>query len=205
MSEVHHPMTHPKSIGALVIELLMISIAVFLGLLADQWRENRHLDELAKSALRNFRSEILVNQKRVADKKDYHSSLLKQLRAFDDSDGPHDRAAYLASVRFKGLEPVTFEHTAWDLAVSTQALVHIDPDLAYRISSVYTAQASFQTYEDNFLGTIAAPATLALAPALIAASMRNYFEDVALREPDLMKRYDDAVPGINVALGSAAR
>jgi hypothetical protein len=63
MSEVHHPLSHPKSLGGLILELFMISVAVFLGLFADQWRENRHLEESAKDALSNFRAEIVTNRK----------------------------------------------------------------------------------------------------------------------------------------------
>jgi hypothetical protein len=39
MPEVHHhPSVHRKSRGSLIIELGMISVAVFLGLMADQGR-----------------------------------------------------------------------------------------------------------------------------------------------------------------------
>jgi len=49
------------------------------------------------------------------------------------------------------MRPVIFEHTAWDLALATQALSYLDPDLAFDISKVYTQQNAFQKLEDSFL------------------------------------------------------
>ena len=45
----------------------------------------------------------------------------------------------------KGVRPVIYEHTAWDLALATQALSYLKPDLAFDISKVYTQQNAFQT------------------------------------------------------------
>jgi hypothetical protein len=58
------------------------------------------------------------------------------------------------------MRPIAFEHTAWDLALSTQAMAHIAPDLAYDISRIYTHQASFQTYENSFIAAMLAPGAL---------------------------------------------
>ena len=65
MAEVHHPLSHPRSVGAFVTELLMISMAVFLGLLADQWRESRQFREAGLASLSRLQAEVLTNQKMV--------------------------------------------------------------------------------------------------------------------------------------------
>ncbi len=41
MSDMHRPASRTRSYGAVPVEVLMIGVAVFLGLLADEWRENR--------------------------------------------------------------------------------------------------------------------------------------------------------------------
>jgi hypothetical protein len=46
---------------------------------------------------------------------------------------------------------VIFEHTAWDLALATQALSYLDPNLAFDISKVYTKQNAFEKLEESFL------------------------------------------------------
>jgi hypothetical protein len=202
MSEVHHPLSHPKSLGGLILELFMISVAVFLGLFADQWRENRHLEESAKSALVNFRAEMVTNRQLIVDRQDYHKGLAKTAEVFVSTDGPHDLKAFMSVTHFHGVRPITFEHTAWDLALSTQALAHVPSDLAYEISRVYTHQASYQTYENSFIAALLAPGTLSgpdVRPA--AVSIGQFLGDAVYAEPEFMKDYDELVPRINVALG----
>ena len=61
--------------------MVLISADVFLGLAGEQWRENARHRELAEDALGRFRSELRANRKAVADVKDYHVDLLKELNA----------------------------------------------------------------------------------------------------------------------------
>src|SRR5438067_11565036 len=58
-------------IPKLLLEVILISSGVFLGLAGEQWRESSHKRELAQSALRGFRRELDANRKAVAAAKDY--------------------------------------------------------------------------------------------------------------------------------------
>ena len=217
MADVRHPLSPPRSVGAFVTALLMISVAVFLGLLADQWRESRQLHQAGLAALSRLQAEVLTNQKMVTAERDYHQNVLKDLTAFVNAarvfsydthpmawktPRPGDRKAFFeANPRFDGTHPIFFEHTAWDLAVVTQALAHIDPDLAYRISRVYTQQVLFQAYEMNFVAPITTPASLADGMvAAYAGSLYAYFGDVDTQESLLLERYEALIPALNQAL-----
>ena len=219
MAEVRHPLSHPRSVGVFVTELVMISVAVFLGLLADQWRESRQFQAAGLAALSRLQAEVLTNQKMVTAERDYHQRMLKDLTAFVNAarvfpydthpmawktPRPGDRKAFFdANPRLEGTHPIFFEHTAWDLAVVTQALAHIDPDLAYRISRVYTQQALFQTYEMNFVATITTPASLADGMvAAYAESLWQYFGDVDYQEKRLLEQYETLIPAVNQALAA---
>src|SRR5262245_30308282 len=83
MSEVHHPRSFPRSVAAFAGEVAMISLAVFLGWLADQWRESRHQQESARASLRNFLAEITTNQKETQRLNEYHAKLRQDLIAFE--------------------------------------------------------------------------------------------------------------------------
>lgn len=65
MFGTHHSSHHSKSIPGLLLELSMIVLGVFLGLMAEQWREGTHQGELAQASLRNFRTEIKTNQTQI--------------------------------------------------------------------------------------------------------------------------------------------
>jgi hypothetical protein len=63
MTDLHH--SRSKSLLGLLLEVVLISLGVFLGLLAEQWRASHHEHEEAQAALRNFRTEILINEKAI--------------------------------------------------------------------------------------------------------------------------------------------
>ena len=104
------------------------------------------------------------------------------------------------------MRPVIFEHTAWDLALATQALSYLKPDLAFDISKVYTQQNAFQKLEDSFLSAAFTPASLSsdnlngLAPAMVF-----YLGDVNQQEPALVSRYEKVIPEVKRALSGEAR
>jgi hypothetical protein len=55
MPEVHVPKTASgKSLFKIVLEVSLISLGVFLGLMGEQWRERSEHHELAMESLRRF-------------------------------------------------------------------------------------------------------------------------------------------------------
>jgi hypothetical protein len=96
-----------------------------------------------------------------------------------------------------------FEHTAWDLALATQSLSYLKPQLAFDISKVYTQQSAFQNLENSFLASAYSPATLAADDATgLATAMETYLGDVNVQEPEIISRYEKVIPEIKRALGN---
>ena len=133
------------------LEVLLISVGVFLALMGEQWRESSHERELAQDSLRRFRAEIVRNREAVAGVKDYHANLLKALRAYLQAD-PKTRQT--GSVQISGLRPVFFDQTAWDLAIATQSLAHIDPQVAYGLSRIYGLQRTYLNMTQGIMQAI---------------------------------------------------
>ena len=122
------------------VEVAFISIGVFLALMGEQWRERAHARELARGSLQRFRVEIVRNRKSIDAVKDYHKSVLASLQQYMDADAAQrDRL----QVRVRGLQPATLEHTAWDLALASQSLADIDPNLAFELSRIYGLQTRY--------------------------------------------------------------
>ena len=110
------------------------------------------------------------------------------------------------SVHFEGVRPVIFEHTAWDLALATQALSYLKPELAFDISKVYTEQSAFQTLENSFLASVYSPATFSSDNVKgLANAMETYLGDVNIQEPKILRRYDGAIPEVDRALPKSER
>lgn len=186
-----------KSLLKIGLEVLLISVGVFLGLAGEQWREDRRHRELAESSLRRLRTEIQTNRKAVEAVKDYHVKTLESLRAYFTKER---KARSSAAVHIQGLQFVFFEETAWNLTITTQALTYIDRDLAFALSRVYGEQKAvgeltrgmsqamyILSIPDNFDG--------------FAAAAGTYYGDMVIMEPKLIEHYDQILPVIDRALG----
>ncbi len=196
---------HGKSFLNLFFEVALIAVGVFLGLLANNWHEEREHRAQARAALRNFAEEMEANCQATQSNRQYHGTLALELHEFLASKEPPTDERYSKTVHFEGMRPETFEHTAWDLALATQALSYLKPDLAFDISKVYTKQNAFQKLEDSFLASAFTPSGLSSDNLKgLATAMEIYLIDVNQLEPALVSRYEKIIPEIKRALSGDA-
>lgn len=101
------------------------------------------------------------------------------------------------------MRTVDLEHTAWDLALATQALSYMKPDMAYTISRLYTQQQTFQTIENGFMQSAFTPTVFADTSNTVGLTiaMSAYMGDVNIQEPGLLKSYNVMLPKLDSALG----
>jgi len=190
-----------RSFFNLLFEVALIAVGVFLALWANNWQEDREHRAQAKAALRNFAAEMEANRQATQRNRAYHETFAHELREFLASKEPANEDRLNKSVHFEGMRPVIFEHTAWDLALATQALSYLDPDLAFDISKVYTGQNAFQKLEDSFLAAAFTPASLSSDNVKgMATAMELYLIDVNQQEPAILQLYDKVIPEVNSAL-----
>ena len=202
MPDIHVPKLDEhagKSIFKLVLEVALISVGVFLGLAGEQWREARHQRELAEQALRRFRTEVVANRKAVNGVREYHENLFKQLNTLKDLP-PAKRDA--VHIEFNGLRPANFNHAAWDLAVATQSLTYMDPDLAYSLSEIYNVQDQMNGLRSGFTQAMYnAPPALNKNEEAFFGAVLLYYGDMRVFEPRMIVLYDAILPRIDKALG----
>ena len=174
-----------------IFEVILITIGVFLAMEVDQWREHRQRQQQARATLQRFRTEIQTNQAAVQKVQAYHDKVRTLVAAYLD---PKTRAA--ADLHLEGVQPVVFQHTAWDLAIATQSLADIEPDLAYELARVYGLQ---QMYEGLTTGlTYLRPPSEDLTKFL--HSLKIYLDDIVIHEPALAANYQQILPLIERAL-----
>ena len=184
-----------KSLMMIGLEVLLISGGVFLGLMAEQWRERTEQRELANEALRRFRTEIQTNRSAVAANADYHARLRNEVQQYLKTKGT-------ANVNMsQGLGPVFFEQAAWDLAIATQALAYMDADLSFAISRVYTIQQSYAGHQATVAPTIIFGRSPTQDPEAFWRPVLWYLGDIGFFDPTILKAYDEILPRIDRALG----
>jgi hypothetical protein len=191
------PRPRGRSLLTIGFEVVLISAGVFLGLAGEQWRENARHRELAKASLRNFRAEIQTNRKAIAAVKDYHDTTKKSLETYLEADA---KAREAISLDIQGIQPVFFEHTAWDVGLATQSLAYIDPQLVFALSRIYNSQ---QEYADLTRGIMQ---SMYLRPPsenfeAFSRALVVYYGDVVAMEPALLAMYDEVLPRVDQTLG----
>ena len=177
-----------------LLEVVLISAGVFIGLAAEQWRSDRQHRDQAHQALQRFKTEIEANRAAVMKNQDYRARIRKDITAYLD---PKLRPT--VDLQMEGIKPVNFEHTAWDLALVTQALADIESALAFELARVYGQQ---QIYTDLTGGLMQAMYLRPPSENLTAFlhSVKIYLDDIVEFDPGLVKMYDEVLPLIDRAL-----
>jgi hypothetical protein len=189
-----------KSLLKIGLEVLLISTGVFLGLMGEQWRERARHHEVAEASLRRFREEILANRKAVAAVKDYHTTTKQSLDAFFAADA---RTRSTHDVTVRGIQPASFERTAWDLALMTQSLTFVDPSLAFALSRIYTTQQGYADLSRGILQAMYLLPPMSENPTPFFGALSVYYGDIVYYDPKLLELYDEILPQIDRALGES--
>lgn len=177
-----------------LLEMVLVGFGVFLAMTADQWRTDRQHQEQARAALRRFKAEIEANKSAVEKVADYHVRMRRDIAAYLN---PATRAA--TNLHVEGVMPVLFEHTAWDLALATQALADIDTSLAYELTRVYGLQQLCVGLTGGLTQAMyLRPPSADLTPFL--QSLKVYYDDMVIHEPALIEMYTRIQPLVDRAL-----
>jgi len=123
-----------------LVESAFVVASILAALAMDEYSQNREYADLADQSLLIFEREIQQNQSRLADVSPYHDGirqLLGQMRTVDSS--PMDVRSVM-----EGLTPPVLLNTAWETALATGALTHIEFELVSALSLTYSIQDDFE-------------------------------------------------------------
>lgn len=197
MSVGHSP---GRRLGRIALEVVLISIGVFLALLGKQWREHVEHDAQAQASLRRLQAEFVANRSAVAAVKDRHAADLQSIQTYNNADAAtQKRLAW----PFTGLHPAFLEYSAWDLALATQSLSCIDPGIAQSIARVYAVQRQLDDLTRD-MTQVMYMRTGDPNPRALLGAVAVYFGDCTMIEPRLLALYDETLTRLAAALGNAA-
>ena len=197
---------HPRSFLNLLFEVALITAGVFLALWANNWHEDRRASRAGPGRAAEFRRRNGSESPGHGAQSPISRNPRARAERISQEQRAGDRRTLHKSVHFEGLRPVIFEHTAWDLALATQAFSWLTPDLAFDISKVYTQQNALQQLQDSFLSAAFSPASLSGDNLKgLATAMEIYLIDVNQLEPAMVSRYEKIIPEVKRALSGEAR
>jgi hypothetical protein len=192
-----------KSVAKHLLEVALITSGVFLGLLGEQWRQNSEHRELATAALKQFRAEFVHNREEVARVHQSHVDQLKNLRDYFSTNGVAlgvrwaDRTKPIpVPIPSTVTDSAGVDFSAWDLALATQSLAHIDPQLVADMSGVYFIQQMYVDAHRAIMQTTYNMTDLVLH----MNGVMSWLGDSVNYEILMNKRYDDLIPRLDRAI-----
>ncbi len=121
------------------MESVLVVVSILLALAVDEWREERGFAELADQSLGIFEREIRQNQARLEDAVPFHNGIRDLLGQAMDQEGA---SMDLRSI-MEGVEIPVILNTAWQTALATGALTHMDVETVSALSLTYSIQDRF--------------------------------------------------------------
>lgn len=158
------------SLGRLALEAAMIGFGVLLALSAESWREHRREQALAREALASIRAEIAAGAERIRQQIPRQHEVVRALETYEKrlENGERPDRPHLA------LYPAMLSAAAWNTALSTQALSHMELRTVRALASFYEARPWLDRIEDTWLRLVTEPGgTTPAAEQYWASSMRN--------------------------------
>jgi hypothetical protein len=186
----------PEWLLRMVVESMLIVLSILGALGVDQWRDGRHDSMVASQSLEIFEREIRSNQARLVDGVPYHAGLRDVVAGMAEDP---NRAVEVRSI-VEGLEPAVLLSTAWETALATGALTHMDVETVSGLSLTYNLQQRFR--EDMGRGVprlIITPATTAQDKLTQIQQTLFYLTNLVRAEQQLQEVYSQALEIIRKA------
>lgn len=173
-----------------LVESVFVVASILLALAVDEWAQNKEYAELANQSLGIFEREIRQNKARLEDAAPYHMGirdLLSQMRSMPES------RMEIGSI-MEGLNPPVLLNTAWETALATGALTHMDFEVVSALSLTYSIQDDFQNRSRSDRPRFTS--SQGLAPGQARAQVDEAYEYVSglsQDESQLIAVYDQAL------------
>ena len=137
----------PSGWSRILAESVLIVFSILLALFVDQWREGLRLDRLRDRAIADIHEEIENNRMAVDSAVGYHTAVRDSLgilwqRIERSGSGGQPGFNLIAAVAPLGIRPPAIRRTAWETAISTDAVTLMDYSLIYRLGGLYDTQTT---------------------------------------------------------------
>jgi hypothetical protein len=186
-------MKNPAWLSQVLLESSMIVLSILLALWVNDWQQQRADERLAAQSLVNFLKEIQQNHARLDDAMPYHQGVDTALKQTLQEHGIRSRADLFQMVGLDGVRPPFLLDTAWQTALATGALTHMDYETVSALSLTYTLQTRFR--EDGRAGIPSALRTGEIRDdeaENTARGVTGYLDEVTDSEKELRAVYAQA-------------
>ncbi|MDQ2889816.1 MAG: hypothetical protein M3R65_04570 [Gemmatimonadota bacterium] len=186
-------MRKPEWLAEVIVQSIAVTVSILLALWVGQWKERRTERNLARESMENFVSEIHQNELRMDDVLPYHEALQSNLQQVEAAHSIHTQADFQSAIGIDGLRPPSLLQTAWQTAIATGALTHLDYETVAALSLTYTLQDRFrEDSRSGFQNLIQASDFRPGGADLAVHRADTYLREVLNSERDLRATYKQA-------------
>jgi hypothetical protein len=186
-------MRKPAWLAEVLVQSIMIVLSILLALWVDEWKQQHAERQLAQVSLSNFLHEVQQNQARLDDILPYHTGMRSMVKELESAHSIRTPTDFQSAVGLDGLRPPFLLATAWQTAVATGALQHIDYETVSALSLTYTLQDRFR--EESRSGIQSVLQASNFQPGHADAALRSadiFLNDVVASEEELRATYAQA-------------
>lgn len=174
-----------------IVESVFVVGSILLALAVDEWAQDQEYANLADQSLGIFEREIRRNRESVVDGMPYHTGIRDFLGSMRvETSDPSQLSAIM-----DGLTPPVLLNTAWETALATGALTHMEFDVVSALSLTYSIQ---ETFTDRARTERPRPPPGAPPPgrdggAAMVQAAYDYMATLVQDEAELITVYDQAL------------
>jgi len=175
-------------LGRMLVDVVGVVFAVLVALAADEWRENRELQQRADRAQAAVLAELHANR---AELERTRASILSAEAGL--AEGTHALASGREPVLSLNLEFPDFSDAAWRITLVTDAASRLDFDWLTRIARIYETQRLYGEERSAILQTLGGLGAGGQKPEV--DRLRNEVFILRQLHDQLMERYDQLLGG----------
>jgi hypothetical protein len=129
----------PAWLLRITVESFFVVLSILAAFAVENWRDNVNNQRMAVKSLQIFEREIRQNLAAIEDLTPYHSGILNiVMQARADTTQSVDIRSVM-----EGLQVVPLRNAAWQTALGTGVLTHIDVETVWGLSLTYSRQQRF--------------------------------------------------------------
>jgi hypothetical protein len=136
------------SIAEIAIQTFSVVLGVLLALAIGEWSKDREEHKQVEAALKALRAEIEANRAEVAVGLKHIAETDAEMAAQAQANPSPAPLPCIETPGWRGIANPLLLDSAYQTAIATQTLAHMDFNQAQQVAHVYAKQREFQKYAD---------------------------------------------------------
>lgn len=176
----------------IVVMVLPVMLGVYLGLLANDWNEERKENQKLENVLKSMEGEILHNQEVVEESLSYFRQLADSIYYMKDKSVTPSSFSF-----WQGLNPPLLKNASFQTAMLTGVLTNLDIETLEQLGTSYSLQEDLKEQTNTYVQSITSKiGSSEFDNKKYLIILENYAHDQIYAEETLVKELEKTLKAI---------